>query len=346
MKKYLFVSLLAALAIVGCAKVNPDDGSNESEQEIAFQANKYVDQTKADSHGHLELTGTFNVNAYYTGSSDWSAASRATAVKYMPGVEISKQEGVWKSVSGHYYWPKTGKLSFIGYKGWSNAPQESTTLASMLTFTQAIAVDSDPMVSDMALNLSDNPAATHFVAGVPLLFHHTAAKVAFTGQAVVATGDGAGLKYEVSISNVTIKQMYTTNTYTVNCTNATIVGSWSNSPSVPADRTIISSAQTLTGSAASVGSEGTVLPQSVSALKAQVTYTITVKNASTDAIMAQETFSNVELSLAAGDITAWLPNTKYTYNILISPVSNEIKFDPAVEDWSHNDATDEAEISD
>ena len=38
-------------------------------------------------------------------------------------------------------------------------------------------------------------------------------------------------------------------------------------------------------------------------------------------------------TLGTTAITEWKMNTKYTYNIIINPETNIVKFDPAVEPW-------------
>lgn len=340
MKKIYTLATLATLAffaLASCTKSTPDAPvQEEALQEISFQTAYYEAATKADGHGHLELNTNFKVRAYYTGDNGWANTTLANAVLHMKDVEISNQNNVWKATTGTYYWPKAGKLSFFGYTGWSGIVDNSwgAEKAGLLSVTETITNSCDPMVADLALDLSSNPDATHFTSGVPMLFHHTASKVAFLGKASTELGDGAGLEYKVKINSVTIDDMFTKGTYTLNGTNATISGAWTN-PADIKDLAYLDAAQELTVEAAAIGTLGqvTVLPQSVESLNAIVSYTIEVYNAETHDLMASKDFSNVTVPLKTTNISAWDQNKIYTYTIIISPVDGEITFDPAVAPW-------------
>lgn len=348
MKKIFTLASLATLALIAlssCTKSTPEaPGQVEELQEISFQTAYYDAATKADTHGDLELTSNFKVRAYYTGDAGWANTTLANSVLHMKDVEIGKSGNVWKATSGTYYWPKAGKLSFFGYTGWTGIVVGSwgAEKAGLLSVTETITNTCDPMVADLAIDLSSNPDATHFTSGVPMLFHHTASKVAFLGKTTEDSqnGDGQGLEYKVKINSVVIDDMFTKGTYTLNGTNATISGAWSN-PADANDLTYLGAAQELSTTAAALGSLGqiTVLPQSVATLNAIVSYTIEVwkkvaegETKPTDP-MATKTFTNIAVPLKTTNISAWEQNKIYTYTIIISPVDGEITFDPAVAPW-------------
>lgn len=338
------LSILATLALSSCSKVSTDSPvPEEAQQEISFQTAYYEGQTKADedSHKHLELETPFFVRAYYTGDTAWAGATLANSVLHMKDVEISKSGDVWKATTGTYYWPKAGKLSFFGYTGWAGTKNWGAEKTALFSSVETITNTSDPMVADLATDLSSNPTtATHFVPGVPMLFHHTAAKIAFQAKTSDEDdlGDGKGLLYVVKINSLSTSDMFTQGTYTLNATNATVSGDWSN-PAEANPLSYLSSDQTLTTTAAALGTAGqvTVLPQSVADIKAVVNYTIEVykKDGYTESStpMATKAFENVEVSLATTSITAWEQNKIYTYTLIISPVDGEITFDPAVANW-------------
>lgn len=346
------LSILATLALSSCSKVSTDSPvPEEAQQEISFQTAYYEGQTKADDadgKGHLELDGSFYVRAYYTGDATWANTTLANTVLHMNNVEIAKAGDVWKAKTGTYYWPKAGKLSFFGYTGWAGTKTWGTEKTALFSSVETISITSDPMVADLATDLSSNPTtATHFVPGVPMLFHHTASKVAFQGKTTAEeeNGDGEGLEYKVKINSVTIDDMFTKGTYTLNGTNATISGAWSDQTSA-ADLAYLDDAQVLTSEVAALGDLGqvTVLPQSVATLKAIVSYTIEVYKAGTDVKMASKDFTNVAVPLNTTSISAWEQNKIYTYTIIISPVDGEITFDPAVAPWINFDPEAEVEI--
>lgn len=347
------LSILATLALSSCSKVSTDSPvPEEAQQEISFQTAYYEGQTKADSHGDLELGTNFFVRAYYTGDATWASTTLANTVLHMNDVEIAKAGDVWKAKTGTYYWPKAGKLSFFGYTGWAGTKTWGAEKTALFSSVETISNTSDPMVADLATDLSSNPTtATHFVPGVPMLFHHTAAKIAFQAKTAdgAALGAGEGLKYVVKINSLSTSDMYTKGTYTLNATNATVSGAWSN-PAAAKALSYLSSDQTLTTTAAALGTAGqvTVLPQSVASIKAIVSYTIEVYKAEgyTEASepMAKNTFSNVQVDLATTSITAWEQNKIYTYTLIISPVDGEITFDPAVVPWINVNPAAEVEI--
>ena len=346
------LSILATLALSSCSKVSTDSPvPEEAQQEISFQTAYYEGQTKADSHNHLELGTNFFVRAYYTGDATWGETLLANTVLHMNNVEIEKTGDVWKAKTGTYYWPKAGKLSFFGYTGWAGTKTWGAEKTALFSSVETIANTSDPMVADLALDLSSNPEKTHFVNGVPMLFHHTAAKVAFLAKTKDGDdlGSGEGLKYVVKINSLSTSDMFTQGTYTLDATNATVSGAWSN-PAEAKPLSYLSSAQTLNTTAAALGTAGqvTVLPQSVASIKAIVSYTIEVYKAEgyTEASepMATNTFSNVQVDLATTSITAWEQNKIYTYTLIISPVDGEITFDPAVAPWINVNPAAEVEI--
>ena len=369
MKKYLFTILAVTLAFVGCTKVNLADSASDEEQEINFETALYTGRTKADLNhtDHNELTGSFIVRGFFTGDKAWAnvadfSSSSSDAVVYMDAVEISKQtedsKTVWKATSGKYYWPKAGQLSFIGYTGWTATPTWGSAKATLLSFTETIGDDyaKDPMVSDAAVNYSQNPTtATHFVPGVPMLFHHATAQVAFKALEDTEVGDGEGLDYEILLKNVTIKNLVKKGTYTASyaADDATVSGAWTASDATTdkGDRVIYNDATglKLTTTAQSVYEAKAVLPQALAdatttpatdVVTALVSYTINVyKKGTTSPVMATKDYNNIAVSLVTEkNITAWAQNTIYTYTIKIAPVSGEIHFDPAVVDWTQVDA--------
>lgn len=333
MKKYLIISVFAALALVGCSKATPDTPAidNEVEQEISFMSAYYAGQTKANE----AFTGAnFTVRAYFTGTTKWASAKLGTdAAVYMNDVTIAKSGNDWKAAGDkRYFWPKAGQLSFIGYTGWTASANWADAQKSVLSFTETITENSDPMVSDVAVDKSID-ATTMKGPVVPILFHHVASKVAFKGQAETVTGDGEGLTYVVKINSVTVKTMNTKGTYTVDGSAAEIKGAWTGQ-NTTADLAYLATPQTVNGTAAALGNKGevTVLPQSVASLKANVSYTIEVYKTGGSEPMATATYET-SVGLNAGSISAWAPNTKYTYVIKISPVTGEITFAPEVAPW-------------
>lgn len=209
MKKYFILATAAAVALASCSKVVMDE---TPDQEINFNAVNYVNSTKADpdTHGHLEFysAGTFVVNAYFSAG---NFANIAGSTQYMENIDITKSQVsgdlyAWKPATS-YFWPKAGKLSFIGYyptgaTGAAVVDAATNSLAvSFTNYTVAGTLDAqkdlalenndknDLMVSDPMINQTSNDETdphyangTTLAHGVSMLFHHTLAKVAFKAQ--------------------------------------------------------------------------------------------------------------------------------------------------------------------
>lgn len=199
MKKSLFTIAIAALAIVGCSKVSPDTNtkinqvSEDQELPIDFQAFNYQAQTKGSSAFYSE--GIFDVWSYLTGG-DFTAAS---AVKYFKD-EIALKDNVWKSNTGvTYYWPKTGKLSFMALypKGIGDLDIEDGTILTDYEVTVAYSDqqakkkieteelkkdDNDILVASAMNQVASYSGTPATAAPVALAFKHALAKVRFAAR--------------------------------------------------------------------------------------------------------------------------------------------------------------------
>lgn len=381
MKKYLFTILAATVAIVGCSKINPGNAVEEPDQLIQFDAYKYVTSTKADAdnQGHKELETSFAVRAYYTGNYDWKGANSTTlanAVVYIQGTSpatgatVTKNaSGVWSA--GDYYWPKTGKLSFVGWVPATLAPTFSTTDNTFMTLSYTVpdakSGQADLLISDITENktIANADDHTHFADGVPMLFHHTLSKIVIKAKAV--NDDIDAIKHFVVINSVTIAGQGTTNTYTLKRDGT---GGWGDSAtgtaeaatlctySNPASKTYGSNlaasdfatgALLPSGTTASPATAATlcdayyVMPQDIDdAVTMTVKYTIYYCNASgmildiLDKTSTGEAFQVNEFTKDSVAIDEWNDNTVYQYTIIVNPNSStkKITFDPAVVDWS------------
>lgn len=95
--------------------------------------------------------------------------------------------------------------------------------------------------------------------------------------------------------------------------------------------------QTETGDALILLKERSVMPQTLSDnVVFYIQYKVkTYHNSETDPYSTETlTFGPTKLTTLVNTITDWNKNTKYTYNVIIDPVSTKITFDPAVEAWA------------
>lgn len=95
--------------------------------------------------------------------------------------------------------------------------------------------------------------------------------------------------------------------------------------------------QTEDGDALILLKERSVMPQTLSDnVVFYIQYKVkTYHNSETDPYSTETlTFGPTKLTTLVNTITDWNKNTKYTYNVIIDPVSTKITFDPAVEAWA------------
>ena len=376
MKKYFFFAAAALVALASCSKVEPED---QNGPEISFQTANYLNSTKADSDGHVEFysAGKFNVAGYFTPGA-WANLSGATA--YMGNgasgsfVEISNVDGTWKNTTTPYYWPKAGKLSFIGYypssvsatvtgtnslavsfSNYSVAETLSSQASNVTTDATVVTDDkNDLMVADAIYDqTSNNSEDQHFKNGVAMIFHHTLAKIKFFAKQKTLEGiqADANLPLKVVINDLQVKAINNigsfngsewTPTAAVTTASGAFVTNAAPTTGVPYAGT------PLTTDAVAQGSQYYVLPQNLSAdtkivyIKYYVyTYDKNDGNKVVDVQMYQK---NIPLNtMEKSDktkITSWDINKVYTYTITIDPFSGEIYFDPAVVDWTDADAAE------
>lgn len=352
MKKYILLVSAIAVAAVSCSKITPDTTANDMDVEINFDAKNYVNQTKAS----YSTSESFGCYAFYTGSTDWASATLSDAVKYIDNAEITYQTNAWKAKGQTYYWPKTGKLTFVCYSPKSanfeaGSSKEAILAKTGYTVTAAAASQKDStenlMFADVANDLTKENATS-----VPVVFRHALAKIKFT--AVAGSLSASGITYHIVVDTIKVSSIYNTGNVSFNGTNNTIT--WASQSGKANSGAIASTAKKstnivgatyattdgeLTTTAAAKGKDYYVLPQTLPAdAKLTVIYTIYACNASgkilsVDTLTSDTTLNTIKNTSA---ITAWEKNKAYTYALTISPVSENpddiITFSPSVEDWT------------
>ena len=105
MKKYIFISAVALLALAACTKVTMGEGA-DAQREVKFEVAKYV-QTKAVAGGMYDTEETFGTYAWFDNGTE--------VTEWMVNEPVGFAGGVWKTTEHTYYWPKTGMADFISY---------------------------------------------------------------------------------------------------------------------------------------------------------------------------------------------------------------------------------------
>ena len=324
MKKYFFLAAAALVAMCACTKTIVNEAP-EVDQEITFRAATYSPATKATTDGSNAFLQTgntsFGVYAYYN-TVDWNSESAVLNV-YMNNVEISHggtdDNDDW-APAAKYYWPKTGKLTFVGWAPYANTPTYSkadgyTWTNYAVTPAPGDANKVDLMYADVAADKTANESI-YGHTGVPMLFRHALAKLNFQLEYDMTglTDDQKGF-FEVQVTDITLKTLGNTATYTQEA--------W-DTPSASADQELASTSNKLTSTSATQTDyveNYFIIPQTP--VKLVVNYKIN-----------DIACNAVTLDLKTDSITAWAKNAVYTYNLKISPISDTpITFDPAVFEW-------------
>ena len=363
MKKFfVLLAAVAMIANVACTKVNPEEKKSEK---ISFSVANYAPQTKLTALQDETFT-SFKTTAKLF-------AAGLAPQDYMTNVAVNFTAGtpnVW-APARDYYWPKEGYINFYSFVS-SKTELEPTltfdgakTTATAAYTADAIGANDNILLADAALNQTQNLQkyieTSKVASGVPTLFRHLLAKVSFDVKlATTADKKTTSTKFKVTILNsgdnlstltvvkngaLTLTNVYAADAEAKAWTVADDATVWT-APETASIETIDMLTPSLTlapaddnsleTAAADLLALRTVLPQT---LGDDVVFTIAYKietyyGNEQDPYMTEIITASKKLTEFTSAITAWNINTKNTYHIIIDPVGNTIKFDPAVEEWT------------
>jgi hypothetical protein len=223
MKKLYTILAIAAVAAVGCAKT--EVVNDTPDVKIGFQVADYAVQTKANVSlvnelNTLGLDKEFQsvayINAANAGGTVDAPVKFFTAVAN--GIETVKYNGsnAWEP-EHTYYWPKAAK-SNLDFFSWFDATGTPTltydgSAAPTLVWTNRdVALKDNVMYADAAWHYKQNEETYKHDGvkeGVPTLFHHALAQVAFTASVTKTQEEdtknpGNYTFWTVKLSNVSI----------------------------------------------------------------------------------------------------------------------------------------------
>ena len=353
MKKRLYIAVVTLLvALWGCTKV---DVAPAPAKRVAFAVGSYVPQTKAAASLNSEGITAFSSKAYLyaegvSGAQDFFPAA---------GETVSYNASVPEWAPSHdYYWPK-GAESYVNFVSWYDkngtptAASETSLVWTIDGSTRSLAEDDNIMFADEAWRYNDN--ATEYIAtsgvseGVPTLFHHALARVAFAAKATPLSEGST--KWSVKITDVRLEGVKQAGTLSLSNADPGSKGTrawWTGSVgSAPA--------WSLTGSPADLARPGvefslsedgvavpliptrSVLPQSTENMVLKFNYEIRADYDTTGGNYVVEKLSaSIPLSEFSGGLDAWEMNQSITYTITVNPKTNLILFDPSSVDWNED----------
>ena len=344
MKKLFFIAAIAGVALASCVKNEPAPSVTQQD-EITFLAPIVGPQTKVNG----AIGATYNTQESFDvwcvhnvdDIQEWGGQVYFNDTK----AEYDGQKG-W-ALNPKYYWPATGKLSFVAMSpSISNTTTYDATNSFKITAAWSQGSDENNIVDLMYSDESRNNAKAEFDAdseekngdknsykGVDITFNHALSYIVFK----IKTTADYSTTTTFKLNTITLSNIYTTGTFTQKITsgdNWTVSGdavgtyvAYSNAEGLPFDGTAVEAPAAAT-------KEIILLPQTLTAKKQQlkVNYQISTDNGKT--WIAQEQTVDV----LNNNVTKWEMGKKYTYTLSIG--MTEILLDPAVAEWTEGTSSD------
>lgn len=346
------IHALIAVAVISaaCARVQSEDPGGG---EIRFQVAGYASATGTrapsdykDGYGSVP----FGAYAWYKDANPSNNADFMVNQK----VAYNADENEWFTVGNAYYWPKGGSLDFICYSPYSDAgiPDVDEDRISYNSWDVAANPDTDLLYGDKKTGLIENKT-TYYYSGVPVLFRHALARVAFTvrlaySEMVPDTGDKT--RWEVTLNSVKLKDIHMRGSLDLTLEGGSWKlpenGVWLPDDSVRDMEFDCSALSVLsTTDPQNVGDAFFVLPQPLNlGQKLVLNLTIETYRDTGSGYPAEPFIREVNLDMEAplrtDSFNAWSMNQNIRYNLILAPSLSpdgvnpvEVNFDPAVAGW-------------
>ena len=357
MKRFLFMSALASVALASCVNDEAmENTSKASDQKITFNAPVVSGLTRTPQYGEIGNTyntkESFNVFALWHKEkySSWAEVDNKSAV-YMNEVTVSHTtttndsykidgdagSGSWtfqgEGEFGPYYWPKDGYLTFAAY-----SPADADALATYsMTKTNGLQIDDFSVNADASQHydllyseLSKDQTRTAYTAehnnylGVDINFKHALSSIRFMVKTKDIYSNAVITLQKIEIGGVKYKGDFTQD---LAATPKTAM--WT------VENNLISAAYVSTNSDQVVNATATepsnhndiiLMPQTLTDnddAKITVTYTMQVNGG---AVIPQT--QTVKINTLSDK---WEIGKRYTYNIIFT--LEKVYFAPDVTDW-------------
>lgn len=338
MKKLFFIAAIASVAFASCVKNDPAPSVTE-QHEITFAAPVVGPQTKV--YGEIGVgynTGeSFDVWCVYNTAdiTEWGGTPYFNDIK----ATHDNISGGW-TLSPNYYWPATGKLSFVAL---SPSITNSTTYDKTDGFkiTSWMQGNKEDLIVDLMYSLPAlNKAKADYDAdgeelsgdvniykGVDITFKHALSYITFN----VKTAADYTATTKFRLKKITLSGVCTAGAFNQNASDpwtedttgekGTYIA-YTNDSGLPFDYSAAVAAPS------EAGKEIILLPQALTTDQQKVTvdYQISTDNGTTWIDQTQTA------DITNATVAAWEMGKKYTYTITIG--MTQIIFDPAVTDWT------------
>ena len=336
MKTYQLILATALVALASCNKEEVTNTDvNLDSNEIGFN----VVNRKATKANDAIISGTtyatdntFKVWGWQSPAADFSEFAEDAASNFMSNLTIKWTAGrdntraeAWRNEANYYYWPFTGKISFLAI--------HPSTVAPSTTGWDATNDKPKATVADYTISAANKTVDLMFatnegsrrVDALPMVFNHALSQI----EVQVKTDEDYSADVAFDVESVTFNNIdlsgdlaYANNAFTWT-DNAAQTESWSYYATVLED---------ITDSYQVYGAANVMIPQAAS---------VADDPATTDAIegsyltigysMEQTGSAKITGTVNISKPQAWEAGKKYVYTLNFR--LNEILFNPSVTDW-------------
>jgi len=331
--------ILATAAVLALAACNKDEFAprNSFGDEIGFNAVT----AKATKANNAIITGTtyatdnsFKVWGWQSQAGDFSDVANNAASNFMSDLTISYCGGpkgradAWRNADHYYYWPFTGKISFLAVHPSTVAPSttgwDATNKKPQATFADYTIAAGNKTVD---LMLANNEGARRSDA-LPMVFKHALSQIQFR----VRTNDDYSADATFKVNSVTINNIdlsgdlaYANDAFTWN-DNAAQTENW------PYYATTATVAYAATDAAAALyGDANVMIPQAANADDPATAGVLEGTTLTINYTLEQTGSAAITGDVTVGAAQEWVAGKKYIYTLNFK--LNEITFAPEVTDW-------------
>ena len=362
MKTNQLILAAALVALAACSKANVETNATLGNNEIGFTAVS----RKATKANNALITGTtsgtdnpFKVWGWQSEAADYSEFAEDAASNFMSNITISWTGGrlnraeAWRNADNYYYWPFTGKISFLAVHPSTVAPSttgwDATNDKPKATFADYTLSSANKTVD---LMLANNDGSRRSDA-LPMVFNHALAQIQFRARTNEDySGDVTFTLNSVTLNNIDLSGdlAYANSAFT-----------WTDNDNQVEAWAYYATAQEVTyaatdAAAALYGSANVMIPQPAyvhvdavgtpgdpgyvaEVVGTTITIGYTMEQTGSAAITGTVTVPAPWTKVKEGStdynpaeaIAAWEPGKKYNYTLNFK--LNEILFDPTVTDW-------------
>lgn len=338
MKTNQLILAAALVVLAACSKENVDNNVGKLDgEEIGFN----VVNQRATKANDAIITGTtygtdntFKVWGWQSEGGAFAEFADAAASNFMSNLTISWTGGrlsraeAWRNADNYYYWPFTGKISFLAIHPSEVAPSttgwDATNKKPQATVADYTISDSNKTVDLMFANNEGSRRSD----ALPMVFKHALSQIQFR----VRTNEDYSADVTFKVNSVTINKIdlsgdlaYANETFTWT-DNAAQTENW------PYYATTATVAYAATDAAAALyGDANVMIPQAANADDPATTEILEGTTLTINYTMEPVSGAAITGNVTVGAAQEWVAGKKYIYTLNFK--LNEILFNPSVIDW-------------